>query len=93
MKTIITLTALALTTVSASADSAAEIFASYNDSAAETIVSQTSIGDVDFAQGKFALNDSPAEMNLSQDADVTRDGSAQVFFALSNDSAAERIVR
>jgi hypothetical protein len=93
MKTIITLAALALTPVAASAESAAELFALSNDSAAERIVSETSIGDVDFVQGKFALNESPAEMNLNQASDVTRGTAAQAFFALNNDSAAERIVR
>ena len=93
MKTIITLAAIALAPVAASAESAAEILALSNDSAAERIVGETSIGDVDFAQRKFALVESPAEMNLNQAADVTRGNAAQVLLALSNDSAAERVVR
>ena len=93
MKTIITLAAIALAPVAASAESAAEILALSNNSAAERIVGETSIGDVDFAQRKFALVESPAEMNLNQAADVTRGNAAQVLLALSNDSAAERVVR
>ena len=93
MKTIITLAAIALAPVAASAESAAEILALSNNSAAERIVGETSIGDVGFAQRKFALVESPAEMNLNQAADVTRGNAAQVLLALSNDSAAERVVR
>ena len=93
MKTIITLAAIALAPVAASAESAAEILALSNVSAAKRIVGETSIGDVAFAQRKFALVESPAEMNLNQAADVTRGNAAQVLLALSNDSAAERVVR
>jgi len=95
MKNIIALIAVSLATAApVYAESAAEKFASYNTSAAERIVGETSIGDVDFVKGKFALNESPAEMNLNlvKDGDVTRSAQAQAFFALNNDSAAERIV-
>lgn len=95
MKTIIASLALALS-VSAPvyAESAAELFALSNDSAAERILGDTSIGDVSGAQVKFASNESPAEMNLhfAKDGDVTRSNAAQAFFALNNDSAAERFV-
>ncbi|MEP5762841.1 MAG: hypothetical protein ABJ327_26675 [Litoreibacter sp.] len=93
MKTVITLAAIALAPIAASAETAAEIFALNNDSAAERIVGETSIGDVDFAQREFAQVESPAEMNLNQAADVTRGNAAQILLALSNDSAAERVVR
>jgi hypothetical protein len=95
MKTFIASLAIALS-VSAPvyAESAAELFALSNDSAAERILGNTSVGDVAGAQVKFALNDSPAEMNLNfaKDRDVTRSNAAQAFFALNNDSAAERSV-
>jgi hypothetical protein len=95
MKTIIASLAVALS-VSAPvyAESAAEIFALSNDSAAERILGETSVGDIKAAQVKFALNKSPAEMNLNfdRDGDVTRTAAAQAFFALNNDSAAERRV-
>ena len=95
MKTLIATVAIALTvSAPAFAESAAELFAASQDSAAETLVRATSVGDVDGAQIKFALNNSPAEMNLNfdRDGDVTRSAQAQAFFALNNDSAAERIV-
>ena len=96
MKTLIATAAIALS-VSAPvyAESAAELFAASQDSAAETIVRATSVGDIDGAQVKFSLNESPAEMNLNfdRDGDVTRSNAALAFFALNNDSAAERIVK
>ncbi len=96
MKTLITTVALALSvSAPAFAESAAELFAASQDSAAERIVHETSVGDVDGAILKFALNESPAEMNVNlvKDGDVTRSAQAQAFFALNNDSAAERIVK
>ena len=96
MKTLIATAALALTVAApVYAESAAELFALSNDSAAERIIGETSVGDVDGAKLKFAQNESPAEMNINlvKDGDVTRSAQAQAFFALSNDSAAERIVK
>ena len=96
MKTLIATAAIALS-VSAPvyAESAAEFFAASQNSAAETIVRATSVGDVDGSQVQFSLNESPAEMNLNfdRDGDVTRSNAALAFFALNNDSAAERIVK
>ena len=96
MKTLIATAAIALSiTAPVYAESAAELFAASQDSAAETLVRETSVGDVDAAILKFAQNESPAEMNVNlvKDGDVTRSNAAQAFFALSNDSAAERIVK
>ncbi len=96
MKNIVAIIAVSLATAApVYAESAAELFALSNDSAAERIVRDTSVGDVDGAQVKFSLNESPAEMNLNfdRDGDVTRSNAAQAFFALNNDSAAERIVK
>jgi hypothetical protein len=94
MKTLIVSAIVALSAAPVYAESAAELFALSNDSAAERIVHETSVGDVEGAQIKFALNKSPAEMNLNfdRDSDVTRSNAALAFFALGNDSAAERIV-
>jgi len=95
MKNIIAIIAVSLATAApVYAESAAELFALSNDSAAERHVGETSIGDVDFVKGKFAQNESPAEMNLNlvKDGDVTRTAQAQAKFALNNDSAAERFV-
>ena len=64
-----------------------------NDSAAERIVGETSTGNPEAALAKFvATKDSAAERNIviDQDVDVSRD--VQAFFALGNDSAAERVV-
>jgi hypothetical protein len=94
MKNIVAIIAVALaTSAPVYAESAAELFALSNDSAAERIVGKTSVGDISGAQVKFAQNESPAEMNLNfdRDGDVTRSNAAQAFFALNNDSAAERI--
>jgi hypothetical protein len=96
MKTLIATAAIALSvTAPVYAESAAELFALSNDSAAERILGETSVGDFTGAQLKFALNESPAEMNLNfdRDGDVTRSNAAQAFFALNNDSAAERVVK
>ena len=93
MKNIVAIIAVALTTAApVYAESAAELFALSNDSAAERIVGNTSIGDVDGTRIQFSLNETPAEMTLNFDrsGDVTRAASAQAFFALNNDSAAER---
>ena len=94
MKTLIVSAIVALSAAPVYAESAAELFALSNDSAAERIVHETSVGDIEAAQLKFALNKSTAEMNLNFDRDgnVTRSNAAQAFFALNNDSAAERIV-
>jgi hypothetical protein len=95
MKNIVAIIAVALTTAApVYAESAAELFSLSNDSAAERIVRDTSVGDIPGAQIKFAQNETPAEMNLNFDRDgnVTRSAAAQAFFALNNDSAAERIV-
>jgi hypothetical protein len=95
MKNIVAIIAVALaTSAPVYAESAAELFALSNDSAAERILGDTSVGDVSGAQVKFAQNESPAEMNLhfGRDGDVTRSNAAQAFFALNSDSAAERLV-
>lgn len=94
MKTLITLTAIALSAAPVYAQSAAEIFAQSNNSAAERFVAETSVGDLSQADAIFALNESPAEMNIVRsEGSVTRNQGAQAFFALFNDSAAERIVK
>ena len=95
MKTLIATVAIALSvTAPAVAESAAELFALSNDSAAERIIGDTSVGDIPGARVKFSLNESPAEMNLNfeRDGNVTRTAQAQAFFALNNESAAERFV-
>lgn len=94
MKTVLAI-AIALTaTAPAFADvSVKQFFALSNDSAAERIVRETSIGDVDAAQIKFAMqNESAAEENIVLGSDtVTRGEILDVkrFFSQSNDSAAE----
>lgn len=98
MKTIIATTAFALTlTAPAFADTidAQKFFALTNDSAAETLVIETSVGDPVAAAEKFALaNESAAETMVesfrarSVDVDAVK-----MKFALNNDSAAERIVK
>ncbi|MEM9585537.1 MAG: hypothetical protein AAGA08_20720 [Pseudomonadota bacterium] len=95
MKTVI---ASALVALSFAAPAAADVsnaqafFALGNDSAAERIVGATSTGDVLSAQTIGALsNESAAERKVFAQADVaTRNSSILSFFALSNDSAAER---
>ena len=97
MKTIIA-TVIALS-VSAPAfagqvSDAAAFFAAGNDSAAERIVSETSTGDVYKAQLAGALaNDSAAESTVNVTAgQATRTNTDLLsFFALGNDSAAERV--
>jgi len=93
MKTLITLTVLALSATPVLAESAAEKFASYNTSAAERIVGDTSIGDVGAAKAKFALNNDSAAEQIVRETSVGATRAAQAFFALNNDSAAERIVK
>ena len=95
MKTVIA-TVLALSVAApAFANSTQAFFALSNDSAAETIVRETSVGDAQAAASMLALdNDSPAETNVVLNGEVTRDLSGvQAFFALGNNSAAERIVK
>jgi hypothetical protein len=98
MKTIIATTALALALAApAAADTskAQAFFALGNDSAAERIVGNTSVGNpVGAAQVLALTNDSPAENSVNFDRARNVDvKSVQRFFALGNDSAAERIVR
>ncbi|RLJ51793.1 hypothetical protein BCF46_2015 [Litoreibacter meonggei] len=95
MKTIIA-TVIALTaTAPAFADvsNPQAFFAMGNDSAAELTVSETSTGNVAKAlKVGISANESAAEMNaMIGGADVSRD--VQAFFALGNDSAAERTAR
>lgn len=100
MKTLIATTALALS-VSAPAfadtSNVAEYFAMFNDSAAETTLGATSVGDTLSAERMVALyNESPAETKVIEgQGDVSRSDiqAAKAFFALNNDSAAERIVK
>ncbi len=95
MKTVL---ASALVALSFAAPAAADVsnaqafFALGNDSAAERIVGETSNGDIFAAQTVGALsNESAAERKVFAEADVaTRNSSLLSFFALSNDSAAER---
>ena len=97
MKTVIA-TVLALT-VSAPAvaqvGDAAAFFALGNDSAAERIVGETSVGDVFQAQTiGAAANDSAAERHVHGEAGIaTSNDTILRLFALGNDSAAERIVK
>ncbi|MEP5761301.1 MAG: hypothetical protein ABJ327_18690 [Litoreibacter sp.] len=93
MKTVITLAAIVLAPVAASAETAAEIFALNNDSAAERILGTTSIGDVGFAKNTFALDNNSAAERIVGNTSVGATKNAQAFFALNNDSAAERIVK
>lgn len=99
MKTVI---ATALVTLSLAAPASAQVldaqsfFASFNDSAAERTVSETSTGDVFAAQLKGAsANSSVAESQVEVTADVATKAPSNVLslFALGNDSAAERIVK
>ncbi|MEM6407469.1 MAG: hypothetical protein AAF700_03525 [Pseudomonadota bacterium] len=96
MKTIIATALVSLSLAApAAAETAQEFFALSNESAAERIVSETSVGDPIAAAKTFALtNESPAELNLNFDRARNVDVKAvQQFFALGNDSAAERIVK
>ena len=95
MKTLIA-TVIALTaTAPAFADvsNPQAFFAMGNNSAAELTVGKTSTGNVEQAlRIGVSANESAAEMNaMIGDADVSRD--VQAYFALSNDSAAERTAR
>lgn len=96
MKAVIaTLIALSATAPTFAQVTSADIFfALGNDSAAERIVSETSTGNVAQAQLKGALaNDSAAEAQVNVAADVATkaDSGLLSFFALGNDSAAERV--
>lgn len=94
MKTIIA-TVIALSAAApafADVSNTAAFLALSNDSAAERTVSETSTGDVNAAlRAGVSANESAAEQNniVIGGADVSRD--VQVFFALGNDSAAERL--
>ena len=93
MKTIIA-TAIALTAAApAFAESAAELFALSNDSAAERIIGETSVGDPAGAKVFFAMsNDSAAETNATLITDTATRGdiaATENFFAMFEDSAAE----
>ncbi len=96
MKTFIATSFVSLClAVPAAAETAQEFFALSNDSAAERIVSETSVGDpIEAAKTLAMTNDSPAELNLNferaRGVDVAE---VQAMFALSNDSAAERVVK
>jgi len=97
MKTIIATAALALSfaaPAAADVSNAKAFFALTNDSAAERLVGETSIGDpVGAAQTIALTNDSTAEHFLNFDRARNVDVKAlQQTFALTNDSAAERIV-
>ena len=98
MKTLI---ATALVSLSLAAPAAADVtnaqafFALGNDSAAERIVGETSVGNPIAAAEELALNNtSPAENTVTferaRNVDVK---SVKAMFALDNDSAAERIVK
>ena len=98
MKTIIATAAIAL---SLAAPAAAQVtdakafFALGNDSAAERILGETSVGNpVGVAQELALVNDSPAEntVNFDRARNVDVKG-IQAMFALGNDSAAERHVK
>ncbi len=98
MKSVI---ASALVALSFAAPAAADVtnaqafFALGNDSAAERILGETSTGNVYEAQLiGAAANESALEQTVSVEADVaTRNASVLSFFALGNDSAAERLVK
>ena len=72
-----------------------EMLALSNESAAERIVGETSVGDpIATAKALALTNDSPAENTVNFDRARSVDVSeVQAFFALGNDSAAERIVK
>lgn len=98
MKTVIAtiLTLSAAAPAFAQVSDAAAHFAQGNDSAAERVVHETSTGDIFQAQIKGALaNESAVERTVDVTADVATKASTDVlrFFALGNDSAAERIVK
>lgn len=94
MKTIIA-TVIALTaTAPAFADvsNPQAFFAMGNDSAAELTVGGTSAGNIEQAlRVGISANESAAEMNaMLGGGEVSRN--VQAFFALGNDSAAERVL-
>ncbi|MEM9434754.1 MAG: hypothetical protein AAGA12_12600 [Pseudomonadota bacterium] len=99
MKTLIATTVIALSLsvpAVAQVGNPAAFFALNNDSAAERILGNTSVGDTAAAESKIAAyNDSPAENTVVEGSQVTRGqiDQARAFFALDNDSAAERIVK
>ncbi|MCY4335928.1 MAG: hypothetical protein OXC60_14815 [Litoreibacter sp.] len=96
MKTIIATALVSLSLAApAAAETAQEFFALGNDSAAERIVAVASVGNpVGAAQALALVNDSPAENTVNFDRARSVDVKAvQAFFALGNDSAAERIVK
>ena len=94
MKTVIaTLIALSATAPAfADTSNAQAFFALGNDSAAERVVAQTSTGDIQAALwAGVSANESSAEQNVEISGnEVSRNTIA--FFALGNDSAAERLV-
>lgn len=95
MKTLIATAAVALSLSAptfAQVDNAEAFFALSNDSAAERVVGDTSTGNVFEAQLSGALaNESAAERKVSSEAAVaTSNDNILRFFALGNDSAAER---
>jgi hypothetical protein len=98
MKTLI---ATALVSLAIAAPAAADVsdakafFALTNDSAAERIVGETSVGNpVGTAQELALVNDSPAENKVNFDRARNVDVKAiQQLFALTNDSPAENIIR
>ena len=93
--------ASALVALSFAAPAAADVsnpqafFALGNDSAAERFVGKTSVGDVRAAQEiGAAANTSVAEQKVVAQADIaTRNSNLLSFFALNNDSAAERLAK
>ena len=96
MKTTIATALVSLSLAApAAAETAQEFFALGNDSAAERIVSETSVGNpVGAAQVLALVNDSPAENTVNFDRARSVDvKEVQAFFALGNDSAAERHVK
>ena len=97
MKTIIATVAVALSlSAPAFADGfdARAHFAAGNDSAAETIVRESSVGNVLQAQIiGAAANESASEQKVFGEAGIAaRNETVLQFFALSNDSASERLV-
>jgi len=96
MKTIIATALVSLSLAApAAAETAQEFFALGNDSAAERIFSETSVGDpIQAAKDLALVNESPAENTVNFDRAGNVDvKEVQQFFALSNDSAAERHVK
>lgn len=94
MKKIIATTAIALSLSApafADVSNAEAFFALGNDSAAERVLSDTSVGDVTLSQTIGAqANESAAERQVNVEAGIaTRDESVLRFFSLGNDSAAE----